>query len=312
MREHLAPTLYYLQVHLLYASIVCCAAWALTSIPRGSATVKYWIWVAASLNFVVPLGGFLDRFGAAPVSWATELHVLGDLGVSLSRDAVATALLAAGWAAGAALMLTRLLLRIRSEHLATRAPHARHALQSGPGLLARGIPVRFARTREAPAVDGVLRPQISLPEGIDRLLSEHELNAVLLHEVTHARRRDNLLRLLHELVVCVLWFHPLVWLTRARLALYRELSCDEPVIRSDRGEDLISALAKLADPAGEFVLRASAASFLSDRLDHLAADPQRRPSLALSSLLTVAFGVVLAAGVVETIAHTACCITIRP
>ena len=57
---------------------------------------------------------------------------------------------------------------------------------------------------------GLLRPRIWLPVGIDRLLSRRELDAVLLHERTHARRRDNLIRLLHELALCLLWFHPLV------------------------------------------------------------------------------------------------------
>jgi beta-lactamase regulating signal transducer with metallopeptidase domain len=311
MREHLAPTLYYLEIHLLYASIVCCAAWALTAIPRASATVKYWIWVAASLNFLVPLGGFIDRFGGTSVSWATELRTFGDFGVALSRNATATVLLVAVWASGALLMLTCLLLRIRAEQREAEAPAAEHASATTIPFLTGGIPVRFARTRHAPAVAGVLRPHISLPQGIERLLSEPELDAVLMHEVTHARRRDNLLRLLHELVLCGLWFHPLVWLTRSRLALYRELSCDEPVIRSARGRELLSALAKLANPQGEFVLRASVASVLSDRLDLLTEGPCP-PSVALNSLLTVLFCAVLAAGVIETIAHTACCIAVIP
>lgn len=310
MREHLAPTLYYLEIHLLYASLVCCAAWALTSIPRGSATVKYWIWVAASLNFLVPLGGFVDWFGAAPVPWATELRVLGDFGVGLARNAAAMRLLVGLWSVGAMLMLARLLVRIRSERLETHAAEEACAAPSRQGLLMRGVPVRFAHTREAPAVDGVLRPYISLPRGIERLLSEPELDAVLIHEVAHARRRDNLLRLIHELIVCALWFHPLVWLARARLALYRELSCDEPVIDSDRGGDLVSALAKLADPHGEFVLRASASSFLSHRLDRLTEQRPRRSARTLNLLLTALFGAVLALGVLETIAHASGCIRV--
>ena len=65
MHEHVAPAVYYLEVHLLYASIVCLAAWVLTSLWKGNATWKYWIWVATSLNFIVPLGGFFNRFGAS-------------------------------------------------------------------------------------------------------------------------------------------------------------------------------------------------------------------------------------------------------
>ena len=309
MREHLAATLYSLEIHLLYASIVCCAAWALGAIPRGSATVKYWIWVVASLNFLIPLGGFLDGFGGVSFSWANELRTFGDFGVALSRNATAAALLLAVWVMGTSLMLARLLSRIRAEQREARQLAAGQT--SAPsGFQRRGVPVRFARTRQAPSVAGVLRPHISMPEGIEQLLSVPELDAVLMHELTHARRRDNLLRLLHELVLCGLWFHPLVWLARSRLALYRELSCDEPVIRSALGGELISALSKLANPQGEVVLRASAASFLSDRLDRLTEEGPARPSRALNSVLTVVFCAVLTASVIGTIAHTACCIAV--
>jgi beta-lactamase regulating signal transducer with metallopeptidase domain len=309
MREHLAATLYYLEIHLLYASIVCCAAWALSAIPRGSATVKYWIWVVASLNFLIPLGGLLDGFGGVSFSWANELRTFGDFGVVLSRNATAAVLLLAVWVMGTGLMLARLLSRIRAEQREARQLAAGQA-STPSGFQRRGVPVRFARTRQAPSVAGVLCPHISMPEGIEQLLSGSELDAVLMHELTHARRRDNLLRLLHELVLCGLWFHPLVWLARSRLALYRELSCDEPVIRSALGGELISALSKLANPQGEVVLRASAASFLSDRLDRLTEQGPSRPSRALNSVLTVVFCAVLTASVIGTIAHTACCIAV--
>ena len=144
------------------------------------------------------------------------------------------------------------------------------ALCQGRVSSRRASPVRFADTGHAPAVDGVLHPYISLPDGIDRLLSKQELNAVLIHELTHARRRDNLIRLVHEVGLCVLWFHPLVWIAGSRLALYRELSCDESVIQSARGEDLVSALAKLANPDKALLLQASASSFISHRLAQLA------------------------------------------
>jgi beta-lactamase regulating signal transducer with metallopeptidase domain len=141
-------------------------------------------------------------------------------------------------------------------------------------------------------------------------LSEHELNAVLIHELTHARRRDNLIRLIHEVSLCVLWFHPLVWIAGSRLALYRELSCDESVIQSAHGEELVSALAKLANPDKTLLLQASASSFISHRLARLAAPPQPAYGAA-SMLLTVVFGAVLLWGVFGTVAHTACCFLVK-
>ena len=128
----------------------------------------------------------------------------------------------------------------------------------------------------------------------------------MIHEITHAKRRDNLIRLVHEIGLCALWFHPLVWITGARLSLYRELSCDESVIRGARGRDLVSALAKLANPEQPFLLQAMASSFLSLRIAHLTM-PQPRTGSVASRLLAMTFGAVLAMGVFQTVAHTACC-----
>jgi beta-lactamase regulating signal transducer with metallopeptidase domain len=290
VHEHIAPAVYYLEVHLLYASIVCLAAWVLTSLRKGNATWKYWIWVATSLNFIVPLGGFFNRFGAVPVSWATQLSGLDEVGIGISRNLTVGAVLSGVWLFGAIFMLARLLLRVRRDHRDARLAVGRNSARLKPRFLAYGVPVMLSAMGEAPSVAGVLRPHISLPRGIDRLLSEAELDAVLIHEVTHARRRDNLIGLVHELALCGLWFHPLVWLTGFRLAMFRELSCDDSVIASSRGVDLVSALAKLAVPEGSHLLRAGAASLLSHRVARLTTSEPHRTNYAADWLLIAVFG----------------------
>src|SRR5258708_4235224 len=238
MIEQVTRLSHSLEIHLLYASIVWLAAWLLTSMQRGTATTKYWIWVATSLNFILPLSVIPEQLWPSRLSWVTPPEVLNSTGHSLLFTAPAITVVGIVWAIGAILMFTRLCLRIRAgrrdEAAAYSNPHGPRALS--PGFLADGVPVRFAANRQCPAVDGVLRPHISLPDGIDRLLTEHELNAVLIHELKHAKRRDNLIRLIHELSLCGLWFHPLVWIAGSRLALYRELSCDEAVIQRAHGE----------------------------------------------------------------------------
>lgn len=307
MHEHIAPAVYYFEVHLLYASIVCLAAWLLTSIWNGAATAKYWIWVATSVNFMVPLGGFFNGFGASRIRWATQLPGLDAIGIGVSRNLTVGALLLALWLAGALLMSARLLLRLVRDRREAQTTGDRSAAMAGRGSVAHGVPVRLTAAGQGPSVDGVLRPHISLPLGIDRLLSERELDAVLLHEITHARRRDNLVGLLHEVAQCALWFHPLVWLTGSRLAIFRELSCDDSVIASSRGADLVSAMAKLADPGHSRLLRAGAATFFSHRLARLKASPPRKSAGAIDLMLLIAYGAVLLACVFETIAHTPAC-----
>ena len=309
MHEHIARTMYYCSIHLLFASMVGLAAWTLTSILRASATTKYWIWVVTAFNFVVPSGAVLDKLWAPHLTWARPLGVIGDP-VWVMTEGRTAMVLGTIWITGAFAMLIRLLSRLRRERGEARAPD----LSRDPGVtsnfMADGIPVSFGDAHPGPAVRGVLSPRILLPAGIDRLLNQREFHAVLIHEVAHARRRDNLIRLLYEMALSGLWFHPLVWLAGKRMALYRELSCDESVIRRAHGQELLSALAKLAVPEQAGVLQATAASHLSYRLACLAA-PEQTTYRAASLLLTCLFAAAIAGGIFQTIAHTACCFVLK-
>lgn len=304
MHEHIARAMYYFSVHLMYASIVGCAAWVLTTIRGASATTKYWIWVVTALNFIVPMGAVMDKLWAPHFGWATPLGAIGDPIWNLTQGWTAGAL-AVVWMTGALAMFLRLICRIRRER-ESQASAGLRKQRVVAGFTAAGIPVTFDTRHRAPAVCGILRPCILLPIGIDRLLNKREFDAVLLHEVAHARRRDNLIRLLYELSLCALWFHPLIWLAGARMALYRELSCDESVIQRAHAKELVSALAKLALPERGLPLQATASSHLSYRLARLAG-PAQTTSAAATVLLTSMFAAVIAAGIFQTIAHTACC-----
>ncbi|MBO0723295.1 MAG: M56 family metallopeptidase, partial [Blastocatellia bacterium] len=57
------------------------------------------------------------------------------------------------------------------------------------------------------------------------------LESVMMHELIHVTRLDNLLSNAQMLICCLFWFHPLVWLIDRRLLAERELVCDEYVIR---------------------------------------------------------------------------------
>jgi beta-lactamase regulating signal transducer with metallopeptidase domain len=307
VHEHIARAMYYFSVHLLYASIVAAAAWLLTSIQGASATTKYWIWVVAAFNFVLPVGAAVDKLWAPHLTWAAPLGAIGGPVWDVTQGWTAF-VIAVIWIMGALIMLVRLISRLHKERRQVHVPADRHDVTSS--FVADGIPVSFDSRHPAPAVGGVLHPRILLPTGIDRLLSRQELNAVLLHEVTHAKRRDNLIRLLYEASLCALWFHPLIWLAGMRMALYRELSCDESVVQRAQGRALVRALAKLAVPEETMFLRATASSHLSHRLARLAGSAQPAHRSA-SLLLTSLFAAVIVAGVLGTVAHTACCFMIK-
>lgn len=309
MHEHVARAMYYLSIHLLFASLVATAVSLLALIRTASATTKYWMWVVTAFNFVVPAAAIADKVWAHSLTWAAPLGAIGGPVWDITQGTTAVTL-ALVWAAGASVMLIRLLCRIRKEQPEVQASAFLPRHPRTPDFRSDGIPVRFNYTTQVPAVRGILRPQILLPAGIDRVLSREEFNAVLRHEVVHARRRDNLIRLLYELALCGLWFHPLVWLAGAQMALYRELSCDESVIRLAHGQALVSALAKLALSERSLFLHATASSHLSYRLDRLAAPPppeHRVANLLMGSL----FVALLLAGTLGTVSHTACCFILK-
>ena len=57
----------------------------------------------------------------------------------------------------------------------------------------------------APFTLGILRPRVYLPDDLQGTARR----AVLLHEQTHIRRRDPLVKPLFYAVVCLHWFNPL-------------------------------------------------------------------------------------------------------
>ncbi len=97
--------------------------------------------------------------------------------------------------------------------------------------MAANIEVRVSTRLLEPSLIGWRRPVLLLPAGIAHRLTSSQLNAVLTHEMAHARRKDNLLALLHMLVELLFWFCSVVWWIGARLVAERELACDEEVVK---------------------------------------------------------------------------------
>ncbi len=84
-----------------------------------------------------------------------------------------------------------------------------------------------AKNLKTPFVLGLMRPRIYLPLG----LSIEERSFILLHEQTHIKRKDHIIKILAFLILSLHWFNPLVWLAFILMSKDMELSCDERVLK---------------------------------------------------------------------------------
>lgn len=98
--------------------------------------------------------------------------------------------------------------------------------------LARPARVFMAAIAGAPSVVGWFRPVILLPPATLLGLTPEQLEAVLAHELAHVRRYDSVVNAAQILVETLLFYHPAVWWTSARIREERELCCDDLAVGS--------------------------------------------------------------------------------
>ena len=98
----------------------------------------------------------------------------------------------------------------------------------------------------SPMLIGFFRPRIILPT---HELEDKGLSYIFVHELIHYKQKDMFYKWLIQIVVCVHWFNPFVYLLEKEVNKSCELSCDEKVIsvlddtaRREYGDTLISFL----------------------------------------------------------------------
>ena len=98
------------------------------------------------------------------------------------------------------------------------------------------VPVKLTTNSMSPAVCGLFRPAILIPQSLAENFSDEQLRAVLLHELIHLRRGDVWVNFLQALLQIFYWWHPLVWLANARIRRVREEAVDDAVMLALRDE----------------------------------------------------------------------------
>jgi len=83
-----------------------------------------------------------------------------------------------------------------------------------------------------PFVSGILRPRLIMPSHAKTWPSQR-LKNILHHELAHVKRKDILIQFLAQVVCCIYWVNPLVWILERQLFLERERACDDMALGQD-------------------------------------------------------------------------------
>jgi beta-lactamase regulating signal transducer with metallopeptidase domain len=106
------------------------------------------------------------------------------------------------------------------------------------------IHLKFSELIDVPCMIGFFKPLILLPVSLSLHLSACEVEAILLHELSHIKRNDYVVNLLQQAVSVILFFNPFTHLINRVINRERENSCDDLVVEKT-GKPLIYAKALL-------------------------------------------------------------------
>lgn len=233
---------------------------------KNYARTRYWIWLAASVKFVIPFS-MLVAFGSAfmphrqpPRAVAAVYEIIDVVGqpftaasasgtpIALSTPAAHAGLawtsiiplcIALIWALGTLSVLTmwgaywwKVKAAIRRAPRAVDGPELQALCElQAAGLGRANIALYLSETNLGPGVYGISHPVLIWPARVSQSLNDAQIKSILAHELCHIERRDNLTACVHMLVEATFWFHPLVWWLGSHLELERERACDEHVLQ---------------------------------------------------------------------------------
>src|SRR6266550_5074001 len=251
--------------HLWQSTLFAIAAGLFTLFLRKNhARARYWLWLAASVKFLIPLsllvaigshlpwprgsagmhaGLYVAMEQVSQPFTPSTMPVISPLTPSTVSQSVAhllPALFVAAWLCGFVMVLCVWCVRWSRISRAIREAvplregrevEALRRIECITGMQQR-IELLLLRASLEPGIFGIAQPVLVWPEGISERLDDAHLEAILSHELWHVRRRDNLAATMHMVVEAIFWFHPLVWWLEARLMEERERACDEEVLES--------------------------------------------------------------------------------
>ncbi|MBK1880310.1 M56 family metallopeptidase [Pelagicoccus mobilis] len=235
-------------VHITESTLFAIGVLILVSIARfQEGQTRFRFYQLALSKFLVPVGPFLshvfdsDTLRSIPIANLT-FAPLASPASALSQESPSdwSFLLLAIWASGFTILaVARAIGFYRTLSFGSSNRLHKEEVQE--------LPIFIDNRVSSIGLVGYFRPRIIVNAAFLDALSHKELMAAVSHEIAHARRKDNLWRLLHEVIVALFWLHPLVWVLRNKLCSESEHACDEFALsQGEEPHDYAKCLVKAA------------------------------------------------------------------
>jgi len=262
--------------------------------------------LSAQRRYQLAVGGILAGFAWAVLSFFTFYNETAGssaffpAGISRGDSSLHIFLLAASMAYLGLLIFPAYRLwknwlfvqKIRKEGLHKAELSYRLFVQKVSGHLGIGkkVLVYVSDVITSPVTVGYLKPVILLPVAAMSHLSVQQVEAVLLHELSHIRRFDYLLNIIISVISAILYFNPFVKYFVRAVEAERENCCDELVLQF--GYDKVGyasallTLEKLSAQSQQLALAATGKNYLLERIEKIVG-MERKKKFRFTQLATV-------------------------
>jgi beta-lactamase regulating signal transducer with metallopeptidase domain len=158
-----------------------------------------------------------------------------------------------------------------------------------------------------PMTWGLFHPVVLLPTGVEEW-TDARVEAVLVHELGHVKRRDYLAQVCAQIACAVYWFNPLIWMAAHRMRVEREHACDDLVVSTGHeaagyAEDLlrIATAFRSTGRTQAAALGMARTAHLRERLTAILDDTRRRGGLTRRRIIEAAGATILISALLATL-----------
>lgn len=212
-------------------TVLAVLVWLLLRLlPKRDSKTNFVVWFSTLLiTAALPLTGFYSNHGSGAAGATRAVLTVSSLWALAIFSLWATVTLIGLVRVALALLQVH---RLRSQSLALDE----QTLSSDVAALvsdfrrSRSVKLLVSKQLEVPTAIGFFRPAIILPAWLLEGTPAEELKFILLHELAHLRRRDDWTNLAQQIVKAFLFFLPSIWWIEQKLALDREMACDDAVL----------------------------------------------------------------------------------